>query len=147
MNRGTPRQQPSFALVGLVMETIRPPAVLPALTAQFQFDLELLLLVLALAGLVLGGGYVIARFKRGLAEQQQAAQPMRIEDYRALLEQGVLQPHEFERIRARLENKTPPTPAPPAASPPTDPTAVQSFPPPRPPESRPPETGIRDMDA
>lgn len=124
------------------MWTIRRPVVLPAATAQFQFDFEWLLLALALMGVVLLGLYVVARFKRKLA-QEQAAQPLRVEDYRALMEQGLLQPQEFERIREHLERRTPP-PTPPQ---PADPTAIQSFEPPRRPDPRPPSTGIRDPKA
>jgi hypothetical protein len=112
----------SFASVGFrgSMWNVGPPAVIAALTLQIQFNLEWMLLAGALVGLILLGGLVIVRFKRWQAEQQAPPPPTRIEDYRALMEQGLLDPREFERIRDHLENKVRPD-SPPAAPPPADP--------------------------
>jgi hypothetical protein len=104
------------------MWNVVPPAVLAVLTIPFQVDLEWILLAIVLVGLVLLGALVIARFKHWQAAQQATTLAMRIEDYRALMEQGLLDPLEFERIREQLESKaSPDTPSPP--SPPADPTA------------------------
>ena len=65
---------------------------------------QTLLLVIGLA-IVLGfvlGGLVIAFFKHWQAEQQAPAVPTRVEDYRVLMEKGLLDSTEFERIRAHL---------------------------------------------
>jgi len=108
------------------MWNVGPPAVIATLTAQFQFNLEWMLLAGALVGLILLGGFVIVRFKRWQAEQESPTLPTRIEDYRALMEQGLLDPREFERIRDQLEKGQPdkkvkpdsPSAAPPPADPP-----------------------------
>ena len=94
------------------MWNVGPPAfatmTAATLTAQLKFDLEWIILAVVLGGLVLLGGFVIVRYKRWHAEQQAAPPPMVIEDYRALMEQGVLDPREFERIREHLERNPPP---------------------------------------
>jgi hypothetical protein len=116
------------------MWNVGPPAVVAALTAQFRFDLEWMLLALVLVGLVALGIFVIVRFKRWMAEQQSPTLPTRVEDYRALLEQGLLDPAEFECIRQELENNHPPdapsrsTTAVPTADPPTAPNPRQNKP-------------------
>jgi hypothetical protein len=102
------------------MWNVGPPAGAAVLTAQFQLDLEWMLLAGAFVGLVLLGAYVIVRFKRWQAAQQATTLPPRIEDYRALMEQGLLEPREFERIRDRFE-KNPPLDSPPPSSPPANP--------------------------
>jgi hypothetical protein len=132
------------------MWTRRPSVVSAALTEKIRLDYEWLLLAVALIGLILLGLYVVVRLRRRLAEQKQPTLPMRIEDYRALLERGLLEPQEFERIRDKLEQKTASPPAPasaPASAPSADPTAIQSFEPPRPQDPRPKSTGIQDLEA
>jgi hypothetical protein len=94
------------------------PAGLCTLTAQFQFDLEWLLLAIILVGLILLGAFVIVRFKRWQGAERSPPVPTRIEDYRALMEKGLLEAPEFERIRDQLEKKSAsPPPAVPPASP------------------------------
>lgn len=79
-------------------------AILTAnLTAQFRLDLEWVILAGILLGLVFLGGFIVARYKRWLVEQKTPPASMAIDDYRALLDQGLLDPEEFERIRRRLE--------------------------------------------
>ncbi len=101
-------------------------ATFAVLTARFQFDLEWILLVTGLAGLILLGTLVIVRFKRWHAEH--AAAPTRLDDYRALMERGLIEPSEFERIANLLEqevaNDLPMSPEAPTGPP------TESFPPP-----------------
>jgi hypothetical protein len=78
------------------------------LTAQMRLHLELAVLTLLLVGLLVLGITVIVAFKRWQAAQGQTPLAPRLEDYRALMEQGVLDPLEFERIRAHMEKKNPP---------------------------------------
>jgi hypothetical protein len=87
------------------------PALLALLTATTQVGREVVLLVSVLAGLILVGVLVVMWFKRWQAAEQKSAPTMRVEDYRALMEQGLLDPQEFDRIRNYLENKVPPNPA------------------------------------
>jgi hypothetical protein len=72
--------------------------------APFTLDWELVLLALALVGLLAAGLVLVVRVRRwrSLAE----VVPTRIEHYRALLEQGILAPEEFERIRDYLDRKS-----------------------------------------
>jgi hypothetical protein len=109
------------------------PAVPATLTARIQIDLESVLLVMVLVGLVALGITVIARTKRGLAEEEPRTFAGNVEDYRVLMEQGILDAAEFERIRDRLEKKAPEPPPSPA---PADPSAQPHFlPPPSPPDT------------
>jgi hypothetical protein len=103
------------------------------LTAQFQFDPEWMLLAFVFVGLIFLGVFVIVRFKHWQAAQQPTTQATRIEDYRALMEQGLLDAREFERIRDGLEKKA--TPDSPRPSLPMDPTAIPSSEPTRSPDS------------
>jgi hypothetical protein len=95
------------------MGHVSPPVLVAPLTAQFRLDLEWILLVSVLVGLILLGIFVIVRYKRWQAAQQTPASPTRLEDFRALMEQGLLDPQEFERLREFLQ-KNPETPVPPA---------------------------------
>ena len=71
-----PRQQLlRLGWVRRAMGTSAPPAVLATLTAQFRLDLEWILLVSVLVGLILLGVFVIVRFKRWQAEQQTPGSP------------------------------------------------------------------------
>jgi hypothetical protein len=67
-----------------------------------QFDLEGIVLAILLVGLVLLGALAVLWVKRWHAAHQAPLPPTRIEDYRALMEKGLLDPQEFERIRDRL---------------------------------------------
>jgi hypothetical protein len=100
------------------MWNVGPPAgpvilMARALPAQLQLDLEGIVLAIILVGLILLGVIVIVRFKRWQTAQRSPTVPARIEDYRALMEQGLLDPREFERIRQTLEGPGPMPPAPP----------------------------------
>jgi len=74
-------------------------------TAEVRFNLELVLWALLLVGLIFLGFFIIWWFKRWQAAEQAPLPPMGIEDYRILMEQGLLEPREFERIRERMELK------------------------------------------
>ncbi|MBI3410964.1 MAG: hypothetical protein HY040_21730 [Planctomycetes bacterium] len=114
------------------MASARPPPT-AILTAEFTFDLELVLLTLFLVSLVVVGIVVVIRVKRWRTESDEELVP-RIDHYRALLEQGILAPEEFERIRKHLEAR--PVSAVPSGlpssvpSPPSDPTAFKPAEPP-----------------
>ena len=69
--------------------------------------MELVVLALGLIGLILGGLYVIGRFKRWQTGEQTTL-PTRLEDFRALMDKGLLDAQEFERIRERLAKTNPP---------------------------------------
>lgn len=102
------------------MNNVGPPSALPPLTAQVRLDFELVVLTGLLVGLLVLGIAAIVYFKRRQADERQTPAAPRLEDYRALLEQGVLEPPEFERIREHLQKKdTPgsPTPKAPLADP------------------------------
>jgi hypothetical protein len=83
-----------------------------------RLNLELAVLTLLLVGLLILGITVIVAFKRWQASQEQPPLAPRLEDYRALMDQGVLDPREFERIREHMEKKEIPAsrkpPSPPA---------------------------------
>jgi hypothetical protein len=91
------------------------PPPFATLTARFQFDLDWILLGLGLLALILLGALVIVKFKRWQAEQKDTVASPRIEDYRVLMDDGVLDPVEFERIREHLEKKVNPDSSPPSA--------------------------------
>jgi hypothetical protein len=74
--------------------------------AQLQLDFEWMLLGLGLVVLVAFGVFVIVRFRRWQADQQSSQPAPHVEDYRVLMEQGLLDPSEFERIRDRLEGRS-----------------------------------------
>lgn len=83
------------------------------MTAQFRFDVEWMLPTLLMVGAVGLGVIIIVWAKRWLTAQQATPAETTVEDYRVLLEQGLLDPQEFERIRDRLEAR----PAPPPSAP------------------------------
>ena len=89
--------------------------LIPAgLFAQLRFDLEFMLVCALLIVLIVAGG--IAVFKVRSWRHEDAA-PISLEDqiaeYQALVERGDLDPREFERLKASLQQKAaePPPPA------------------------------------
>ena len=98
------------------MNNVGPPsAALPLMAALLRLDLELVFLTGLLVGVLVLGVAVIAWFKRWQEGQRQMPAAPTLEDYRALVEQGILDSLEFERIRERLEKTDQPeSPAPPA---------------------------------
>jgi hypothetical protein len=102
------------------MGHVGPPVLIAHLTAQFRLDLEWIILATVLVGLVLLGIIVIVRYKRWQAAEQTPAPPTRLEEYQALMEQGLLDPQEFERIRDSLQKNSEPPTSPPAESGPAD---------------------------
>lgn len=113
------------------MTSARPPAsAIAILTAEFTVDLELVILTLFLVCVVVVGSIVVIRVKRWRTASDDELVP-RIEHYRALLEQGMLAPEEFERIRTQLEARpqAPPSETPPSG-PPSDSTDFKPAEPP-----------------
>lgn len=88
---------------GLAMESTRPP-VSPIVTAQVQLDPELILLALVFVGLVVIGTVVIIRVRRWSVATDRPP-PMCIDDYQRLMDEGLLAPQEFDRIRVMLEKR------------------------------------------
>src|SRR5207244_10498585 len=91
-----------------------PPTHLAGLFAQIRFDPELLVLGVLLIVAIVAGCIIVARVRRW---RQEDAAPVPLEDqmksYGELVERGELSPQEFERIKARLEQKAVETPPPP----------------------------------
>jgi hypothetical protein len=83
-----------------------PPTHLVGLFAQLRFDPELLVLGVLLIVLIVAGCIAVARVRRW---RQEDAAPVTLEEqiksYGELVERGELAPQEFERIKARLEQK------------------------------------------
>src|SRR3712207_3382576 len=75
------------------------------LVAQVSPQARLILTSLALVAVIGGGVFAIvwARRWREAAADDAPAEELTIEEYRKLLDEGLLDPEEFERIRARLE--------------------------------------------
>jgi hypothetical protein len=107
-----------------------PPTPGPGLFAQLVLSVENVGLALALIVLIVAGVYFVLRAKRWRREE---LDPPTVQDelagYQHLQEQGLLQPNELERIKARLnanpQESTPPShpvqaPDPPSADPPPD---------------------------
>ncbi len=109
------------------MGSARPPA--PVLfAAEFEWDSELIALTILLVSMVgLGvAATVWAKRWRKAAEEPENAEEL-VEHYEALIDEGLLDPAELERIRACLETQAPP------AEPdrlPSDRTALEPGPPP-----------------
>jgi len=82
-----------------------PPALaLPGLFAEIGLEFRLLGWTLVLA-LLVGGGIVVILWTRNWWQRpahEGPAEPT-LDDYRKLLDAGILDPQEFERIRAHLE--------------------------------------------
>ena len=87
------------------------------LMAQAKVDPELIGLIILLVGLTVLGIVIVLKVRRWREEEQGSLAPQaQIEDYRALVERGDLDPRDFERIKALLENQAdgpPPSPSPP----------------------------------
>ena len=108
-----------------------PPAVAPGVVAQVVLQLEFLVWSAVVVGLIGLGVFAIYKARHWYlgpeAEPEEADDPL--EHYRQLMDDGQLDPQEFERIRAQLQT---PTEAP--EQPPNPPDR----PPPDPPETPPP---------
>lgn len=102
------------------MTNVGPPRAFSPLWAQVRLDFELVILTGLLVGLLVLGCAAIVYFKRWQADERQTPAAPRLEDYRALLEQGVLDAAEFERIREHMQKKDPPG-SPKPKAPPADP--------------------------
>jgi hypothetical protein len=85
--------------------------LLPGPFAVISPELRLLGWTLVLA-LLVGGGFLLilwARTWRHRLNEQEPVEEPTLADYRKLFDAGLLDPHEFERIRAHLEGPaTPP---------------------------------------
>ena len=83
-----------------------PPTHLAGLFAQVRFDPELLVLGVLLIVLIVAGCIAVARVRRWRTEDTPAISlEEQIKSYGELVERGELAPQEFERIKARLEQK------------------------------------------
>ncbi|MFO0969000.1 MAG: hypothetical protein U0793_25895 [Gemmataceae bacterium] len=75
-----------------------------------QLDWELILLGLALLVALFAGYWAVRRVRQwrqdDLADRLTPEQ--QLDQYRELLDQGLLQPQEFERLKTRLQNAPPP---------------------------------------
>ena len=96
-----------------------PPTVLPRLFAEFELDAEMIVLAVALIVTLIAGFYLVMRVRRWRLED--VAKPTvydQLQSYQRLQEEGLLQPQELERIKARLEARTRPNPEADASGPP-----------------------------
>jgi hypothetical protein len=83
-----------------------PSTSSPGLFAQLCFDLELTILCILLVTLIVAGCIVVVRVRRWQYEETTPVSlEEQIQSYQALVERGELDPREFERIKARLEQK------------------------------------------
>jgi hypothetical protein len=87
---------------------------LGGLFAQMRFDPEMTILGLLLFVLVVAGGIAVIRVRRWRSERATPA-PLTdlVRNLQALVERGELDPKEFERIKARLEQMAAEPPPPP----------------------------------
>lgn len=87
------------------MWSARPSSIPAGLFAQLRFDLELIVYGVLLILLIVAGCVVVVRVRRWWRDEQGA--PVSVEDqiknFYVLVERGELDPKEFERIKARLE--------------------------------------------
>ena len=121
------------------MWSARPLSIPAGLFAQWRFDLELTIYGILLVILIVAGCVAVVRVRRWRDEQ--GAPPSledQIKNYYALVERGELDPKEFERIKARLEEKETEPPTPPPTPPDTRIRAApgQNASPPIPPDTR-----------
>jgi hypothetical protein len=79
-----------------------------ALWAQ-TFDWELVLLGVALLAVLFIGFWVVLRVRQWQKDEEAArlTPQQQLDGYRALLDQGLLEAQEFEKLKARLETKPP----------------------------------------
>jgi hypothetical protein len=79
---------------------------------------ELVVLAVLLAGMIVAGVWAIIRVRRWLTHDDnlQSAEED-LSSYRQLLEQGLLDKEEFDRLQARLASKVVPPASPPPATP------------------------------
>ena len=93
------------------------PLTVPAgLFAQLRFDPLLMLYGVLLIILIVGGCIAVVRVRRWRFEEEApAAIEDQIKNYQALVERGEMDPQEYERLKAYLEQKAaqPPPDAPP----------------------------------
>ena len=83
-----------------------PPTHLAGLFAQLRFDPQLLVLGVLLIVLIVAGCIAVARVRRWRIEDTPAISlEEQMKSYGELVERGELAPQEFERIKARLEQK------------------------------------------
>ena len=94
----------------------RPPNLNLGWTAFASIDPEFIGLILLLIGLVIGGVVLVIRARRWRDELPGPLTPdQQIEEYRALAEQGALDPKDFARIKAALEQMADQTTPPPTS--------------------------------
>jgi hypothetical protein len=83
-----------------------PPNRVWGLLAQVRIDWELVILTVVLAGVIAGGLVLIKRAKLWRLEEPP---PLSLDDqlqsFQALVDKGELDPKEFERIKAYLEQQ------------------------------------------
>lgn len=90
-----------------------PPGILPpglTVWAESTFDLELVLLGASLLVLVFLGFWMVLRVRRwkNEVEAKRLTPQQQLEHYRTLLEEGLLEPQEFEELRQRLAPRSVP---------------------------------------
>lgn len=80
------------------------PSRASGLFAQFNLDLELVILALLLVGLIIGGVILVKRVRLWRMEQAAPTLDEQLQSFQALVDKGELDAQEFERIRAQLED-------------------------------------------
>jgi hypothetical protein len=89
------------------------PTPFPGLVAELRFDLELTILCVVLFALVVAGCVMVVRVRSWRDEETTPVSlEEQIQSYQTLVDRGELDPREFERIKARLEQKAAETPPP-----------------------------------
>jgi hypothetical protein len=78
--------------------------------AQFRFDLELIILGVLLLGMVVGGIVLVTKARRWRMESLPPSLEEQLQSFQALVESGEMDPQEFERLKAHLEQKAAPPP-------------------------------------
>ena len=88
-----------------------PRTLCPGLVAQLRFDLELTILCVALFALIVVGCIIVVRVRNWRYEETAPfSLEEQIQSYQNLVARGELDEREFERIKARLEQKAAETP-------------------------------------
>lgn len=105
--------EPCLFVLDTEMENAIPDSEwhFPTLGKEVPYT-DLVVLTLILAVLITLGVWAVIRVKRWRQHNECLSPEQDLSSFRQLFEQGLLQPEEFERVRARLE-----TPASPAAGP------------------------------